>query len=151
MENSTFFDHNQNFKKSMYLHKFTQFDKILAIISKIVSICLINVSFYQPVTKNQLQKNKCQQIFFVVVAHRKEKRQGCLFSFRIVTISKNVSWHLMFRIWFLVNGWRSEKKNNSNVTGFDSFLQPILILQSLIFWMGTKTGKNFTRSEHANL
>ena len=50
-------------------------------------------------------KHQMSAIFcFVFVAIRKEKRQGCLFSFQIVTATKNFGCHLVFGIGFLVIG-----------------------------------------------
>ena len=40
---------------------------------------------------------------------QEEKRQPGIFPFKIVTITKNVSWHLVIRVWFLVTGWCNEK------------------------------------------
>ena len=44
----------------------------------------------QPLTNNQLRNTKFQLKFFGIVTIRKEKRQPCLISFIIVTVTKNV-------------------------------------------------------------
>ena len=46
---------------------------------------------------------------FVIVTTLKDKRQGHLFTFWILTISKSVSWYLAFNIWFLVTNRSNEK------------------------------------------
>ena len=48
-------------------------------------------SLNYPVTENPLPKIKYPAIFFVIVSYWKEKRSGCLFSFKITT-SLNKSW-----------------------------------------------------------
>ena len=76
-------------------------------------------SLLQPVTKNLILNNKCQlKVFFVVVASWKEKRPGCLFSFWIVMTTKNLSWHLVFSIWFLATGWSNESNIYSIIVSF---------------------------------
>ena len=39
----------------------------------------------------------------------KEKRQPGILSLKIVTITKNICWHLVFHTWLLVTGWCNEK------------------------------------------
>ena len=57
---------------------------------------------HTPVWKWQLHFCYCHNL-------KKDKRQGHLFTFLILTISKSVSWYLAFNIWFLVTNRSNEK------------------------------------------
>ena len=47
---------------------------------------------------------KCQLTFFDIVTIRKEKRQPCLFSFKIMTVTKRRRPTFDVSFWFLVTG-----------------------------------------------
>jgi len=63
------------------------------------------LSLHQPVTKYQTPN--VRQIFLFLLQFK--KRKGNQASFSDAMITKNFSWHLLFRIWFLVTSWSNEK------------------------------------------